>query len=301
MRGLERTLAVPQAACFLKQRGCVHFQRSAGFELRNPGREQSVGIPDELVERFGGFPFHLQPAVQGLLETPCGIAQREETDHPAAALEGMKAAADGGERLAVGWISPGKFEMSSDAVENLVALFDEDIEQFRVDLGIARCEQVFGWRSLKRRSGGWRRDGFRRHRFHRFRFGVIVGEVVGGDRDPGRFGLGQGGRRFGDFDSLASDRQGLAGGGRIVDVCRRLIGIQQSVEVSLAALQFANEETQRRQMVGEVFVVVRLAFGCALGEDRNASRAVFHDFDGTALAEQVERTLDLLERGLQCR
>ena len=87
VRGLERTLALSRAVVSSKQRGCIRpaVRRIRAAEPRP--WNSPVGIPDELVERFR-FPFHrMQPAVQGLLETPCGIAQRE--DRPSAAALGI--------------------------------------------------------------------------------------------------------------------------------------------------------------------------------------------------------------------
>lgn len=144
----ERHVAVAQARRFFEQRLRVHAERATRFELGDPGAEQLLCVADQLVERGGWLPFHLQPAVEGLFETPCGIAERMQTDHPAAALECMEASANGGERLAVRRIGARLVEVSGNRVEDLVAFFDEDAEQLRIDLGIAGGKQLFGRRRL---------------------------------------------------------------------------------------------------------------------------------------------------------
>ena len=118
-----------------------------------------MGIADEGEKLCGDRQFEAQPVVEGLLQAPGGFAEILEADHAAAALEGVKAAPDGGEHLHVvgGFLQ--QRQVAGDGGPNVDRFLNEDGQQFGVDFFGAGIQQAAGFGGQHRCLGGGDRLG----------------------------------------------------------------------------------------------------------------------------------------------
>ena len=78
----------------------------------------------------------LQPFIQCALDAPGNFAQIGQTDHAPAALEGMKAAPDGHQRLAAVRLQLADLQIVAHGAQHFLRLFQEHLKQFPI---LTRC------------------------------------------------------------------------------------------------------------------------------------------------------------------
>ena len=176
-----------------EERARVGRGGAAGPQRLDPGREQLLSAVDQVQEGGCRRPVELQPAVEGLLHAPGRFAQRTQPDHAAAALEGVKAAADGDQGVEGLHRLARAVEFGADAGEDLVGLFDEDAKQLGVHVRFAG-----GQGGLRNEGGAGQRRLFQGRRADVLQFGQGIEVEVGCECAWVRRGLvacGRGGRR----------------------------------------------------------------------------------------------------------
>ena len=123
-----------------------------GIALQKAGRVQ------EAIEHFEqgrcGRACLVQPAVQYLLDCPGRFAQIGQSDHAAAALQGMEAATQRDERCLIVWRGTHLWQMLVDGCQYFVGFFEEDGEQFRIEFLRAGIDQARGFGGRGRRFDG---------------------------------------------------------------------------------------------------------------------------------------------------
>ena len=115
------------------------------FQVTHPLGEHAVRLVEQPDQRGIDRQLQAQPEVQGLLDGPCGFAQILETDHAAAALQGMEGAPDAGQIAAVVQVDLQAAEIRVDRLQHVLGLLDEDGEQFRVDFLAAGLGELQGF------------------------------------------------------------------------------------------------------------------------------------------------------------
>jgi hypothetical protein len=150
--------------------------------------------------------------------------------------------------------------------EYVVGFFDEDGQQFCVDLSVG-CR-----RGRSHRRGGDARRGFRRR--GQLRFGIA---------DLDRFLEIKFEREFGFGRSLA------------------LFGCQEVVQVGLSVLERTDEETQCRKRVGKLVELLLVGLPGAFGQFCDPPGGILHQRQCLLAADDGQRALDLPQRPVQLR
>ena len=140
--GRSRGCFAAQGSGFGQQGADFPLQTLACMQLVNPGRELGVGVLQQGQQGCVGRLFLAQPVVEGLFQPPCCIAKVLESDHAATALEGVVTAPDGGEGVLVGGGLVQQVQVGADGFPDFERFFDEDFEQFGVDLRIASAARL---------------------------------------------------------------------------------------------------------------------------------------------------------------
>ena len=112
------------------------------FKERDPVRKNFVGLIKQIEKRGRDFKFLSQPQVKHLLNRPGDLAEVLEPDHAAAALERMKGAPQNGQDVDIVRLRFEQHDLFANGIENVVCFFQENLEQFGVDLFGARFCQL---------------------------------------------------------------------------------------------------------------------------------------------------------------
>ena len=104
----------------------------ARAQLLDPAGKRAARFGDQLEEAGRRRLLHLEPAIHHLLDLPGDFAQVAEADHAAAALKGMEAAPDGGQRFDVIGRAAAKRQRAVDSAEHVARFLEEDRQQLLV-------------------------------------------------------------------------------------------------------------------------------------------------------------------------
>ena len=108
------------------------------LEQPHPIRERFARGIDQAEQRLGRGALFLQPEVHHLLDFPGHLAQIHQADHAPAALQGMEAAPDFGQRLDFAGLRAAKHGLGIDVLQHLDRFLEEHAEQFLIDAAAYR-------------------------------------------------------------------------------------------------------------------------------------------------------------------
>ena len=321
--GRNRRFSLQSPAGFDQRRGVVPHA-FASLQPRHPVAEQLMRLAHHVEQGRRRFLLHLQPAVEGLLDRPGGVAEFRQADHAAAAFQGVEAAPDSDQGLAIVPMAFQLRQLGEDVGEYLVGFLDENPEQLGIDLFRAGLGQPHRF-GRGRRRGCCRCDlahglfdGFERPRCR-----FVLDGLDGGASLPGEGGIVD---QFGvvahGLEALANLAAqcmvlGLVAQGadqvlrqaprlaqfRFRRGLRRLGGrrrrrTQERIDVGRPVLQLVDKEAQCRQLARhgfEIGVLRRLTFN-AIGETSDGGFALAQHLNGARFTQHRQRPFNLLDR-----
>ena len=264
--------------------------------------------------------------IEGLLDRPGRFAQVLEADHASASLEGMGGAADGREGLDIVGVAFEYGVLLPHGRQDFLGFFQEDFEQFRVDLLVAGLGELERRRRWGRRfgshgtqiCGNWiESSGFQGGKgrlggFAQFVIGDEVGILLDGlqillefvtQLGVGRLLAQSVHQRLGFLALLLQLLfDGGGGQGGFFLVLRFRLGLRFAEEladelpvIGSTVLQRIDEEAQHRQIAGDRFEFVLVGAVVGLGKPLDLGAAAREGFQGAVMAEDGQGAIDLVE------